>query len=263
MDASVRAPAVAGTFYPSEPSELRSAVEGFLRMATPAGTASPRAIVGPHAGYVYSGPVAGSAYAALAGHQATYRRVVLVGPSHRVWFRGVAAPSHRAFATPLGEVVIWRAGVDALVDAGLAQVDDEPHRLEHGLEVHLPFLQSALGPFELLPLVVGEAKVDAVADALALFWGEPETLFVISTDLSHFLTHEAAQERDLRTAQAVESLRGDGLRSEDACGWLPLAAALRLARGSECTIERLDLRDSSDTAGSPERVVGYGAWVLR
>jgi MEMO1 family protein len=262
MTSSLRAPAVAGAFYPSDATVLRAAVATYLREARPVSVDRPRAIIGPHAGYVYSGPVAGSAYAAVLPHASEYRRVVLVGPSHRVWFRGIAAPSHHAFATPLGDVPVCRASVAALVDAGLALVDDEPHRREHGLEVHLPFLQEVLGAFVLVPLVVGDASGEAVAEALGLFWDDPETLLVVSTDLSHFLTHDEARERDLATAEAIEALEGGCLRPEDACGWLALAGALALMRRAGSEIERLDLRDSSDTAGDPARVVGYGAWVV-
>lgn len=219
-------------------------------------------VVGPHAGYVYSGPIAGSAYQTLEGHGDVFERVVLIGPSHRVWFQGIAIASVDAFGTPLGDVPLCAAARRTLVDQGLAVVDDGPHAQEHGLEVHLPFLMATLGRFALVPLVVGEATDGAVEAALAPFVREPRTLVVVSTDLSHFLDHETARRRDLATASAVESLDGSGIGPRDACGWLALRGALRLARRQGLEIERLDLRDSSDTAGEPARVVGYGAWAL-
>lgn len=259
---TVRPSAVAGTFYPADPGSLRASVEGHLRAATPRSVPAPRILIAPHAGYLYSGPIAGSAYRALAPWAEQYERVVLIGPAHRVWFAGVAVPSARAFRTPLGDVPICGDTVRKLVAAGAVIVDDEPHRLEHSLEVHLPFLISVLGTFRIVPLVVGEAAVDAVADGLRHLIEDPRTLLVVSTDLSHYLPRRVAAVRDLATATAIEDLNGDAIGPADACGCLPLRAALALAREEGLEIERLDLRDSSDTAGSPDRVVGYGAWTL-
>jgi AmmeMemoRadiSam system protein B len=206
--------------------------------------------------------VAGSAYAALRPHAEAFDRVVLIGPAHRVYVRGLAAPSVSFFRTPLGDVPLDRHAIDLLVAEGLAHVDDGPHAPEHGIEVHLPFLQRILGAFLLVPLVVGEASAAQVAAALAPLWRTPRTLLVVSTDLSHFLDYGAATARDARTALAIEEMVPAQIQVADACGWLPLRGALVLALRDGLTVSRLDLRNSGDTQGDKDRVVGYGAWVI-
>lgn len=253
-----RPPAVAGTFYPSDPSELRSVVEAAVGDA-PAGPV-PKAIVAPHAGYVFSGPVAGSAYARVAG--AAVSRVVLLGPAHRTPDAGIAASSAGAFSTPLGDVAVDTATRDALVDAGLVVVGDDAHAREHSLEVHLPFLQVCLGDVLVLPLAVGQVGPEEVAEVLDRVWGGDETLIVVSTDLSHYNDHATATELDRRTAAAVVARRPDRLGRYDACGVIPLQGLLLAADGHGLAVELLDLRTSADTAGSPDRVVGYGAFAL-
>jgi AmmeMemoRadiSam system protein B len=262
---SVRAPAVAGLFYPAEAAALRDAVDGLLGEVPPPrfGAERPRALIAPHAGYAYSGPVAASAFRPVAGADAPFTRVVVIGPSHYVAFRGIAAPRASAFAMPLGEIPVDHAAIAGMPGVALA---DEPHRREHAIEVELPFLQRALGRdrFALVPLVVGDAAAEEVAVALAVFADDPKTLVVVSSDLAHFLPYEAAARRDQTTAAAIERLEGDQVRAEDACGWLPIRGWLDIARQRSLRVERLDLRNSGDMAAGEDRrsVVGYGAWAF-
>jgi MEMO1 family protein len=246
--APVRAPAVAGTFYPADADELRSTVSRLLASAPPGLPA--KAIVAPHAGYVYSGPIAASAFRCLSPG---VRRVVLFGPSHFALLRGVAAPKAAAFETPLGRV--------ALDVPDELPRNDAPHALEHSLEVEVPFLQVALGDFRLVPLAVGDADPAEIAEVLARLWDGPETAIVVSSDLSHYLPYDEAREMDGQTARRIEQLVP--VAPGAACGAAPLNGLLFEAarRGMRC--ERLDLRNSGDTAGDRSRVVGYGAFALR
>jgi AmmeMemoRadiSam system protein B len=262
--ASVRPPAVAGSFYPRDPDELRSAVEGFLREApAPSGTVGPvpKAVIAPHAGYVYSGPIAGSAFRTLASAVGTVQRVVLIGPSHFVPIRGLALPGHPRFATPLGEIAIQPEGAQASLRLPQVRVIPEAHTREHSLEVELPFLQVLFGEFDLVPLAVGEASGEEVADVLERLWGGPETVIVISSDLSHYLPYESAQQVDRATADEILALGGP-LQSRQACGAVPVNGLLEVARRRGLVPELLDLRNSADTAGDPSRVVGYGAFAF-
>ncbi len=222
----------------------------------------PKAIVAPHAGYVYSGPVAGSAYARVVPGRGRITRVVVLGPAHRVPVPAVAASGADAFATPLGVVPVDVESRDALVDAGLVVVHDEAHAQEHSLEVQLPFIQVCLGDVTMLPLAVGPVSPNAVAEVLERVWGGDETLVVISTDLSHYHDHATATELDRRTAAAIVACRPDRLRPYDACGLIPVQGLLLAAERHQLDVELLDLRTSADTAGSPDRVVGYGAFAL-
>src|SRR4051794_24576614 len=228
---SMRAPAVAGLFYPGEAAALRDAVDRLLgEMPLPHVAADrPRALIAPHAGYAYSGPAAASAFRWVAGAGSPFPRVAVIGPSPHVAFRGIAAPRASAFATPLGEIPVEHAGITGIPGVQLA---DEPHRREHAIEVELPFLQRALGRdrFGLVPLLVGDATGEEVAMALAVFTHDPTTLIVVSSDLSHFLPYEAATRRDQATAAAIERFEGDEVRAEDACGWLPIRGWLDVAR---------------------------------
>lgn len=255
----VRQPAVAGLFYPADPATLRSSVEGHLTGGT-SGPA-PKAIVAPHAGYVYSGPIAGSAYARLRGFE-HITRVVLLGPAHRTPDAGIAASSAGAFATPLGQLDVDTDTRDALVAAGLATIRDDAHAEEHSLEVQLPFVQVCLGEVTVLPLAVGQVSPERVADVLDRTWGGAETLVVVSTDLSHYHDHATATEVDRVTAEAVVARRPDRLGRYDACGVIALQGLLLAAERHDLDVELLDLRTSADTAGGPERVVGYGAFAL-
>lgn len=247
-------------FYPGDAASLRALVAEQLR-DNPSPGPAPKALIAPHAGYVYSGPIAARAYNRLAGASRTIRRVVLLGPAHRVALRGLALPTATAFRTPLGDLPLDTKIMDAL--SGMPQVvrSDEAHRLEHSLEVHLPFLQAQLGEFKLVPLVVGWARPDAVAAVLDKLWGGDETLVVVSSDLSHYHPYEDARRRDADTATRIERLETP-LEGEQACGAHPLNGLLFLARELGLKVTRLDLRNSGDTAGSRDRVVGYGAWTL-
>jgi hypothetical protein len=257
----VREAAVAGMFYPGDSAALRRELREYLR-SPPCARPAPKAIVVPHAGYVYSGPVAASAYAALASGRGQLTRVVLLGPSHRVAFRGLAVSTAEYFATPLGSVELDHEAIAAL--SALPQVVclDAAHVREHSLEVQLPFLQEVLGQFRLVPLAVGDASTEAVAEVLESLWGGPETLIVVSTDLSHYLDYGAAQRRDRASCAAIEALRYEDLDHASACGCTPLAGLLCVARRRGLRVSTLDLRNSGDTAGDRERVVGYGAWRL-
>ena len=262
--ARVRPPAVAGTFYPGSPDSLRSAVRSaFADAVVPAADAPvPKGLVVPHAGYVYSGAIAASAYARIIPARSTIRRVVLLGPSHRVYVRGLAVPGVDAFQTPLGIVPIDADARDVVVELPGVRVDDRGHADEHSLEVQLPFLQSVLDEFVLLPFSVGDATVDEVTAVLDACWGGPETLVVISTDLSHYHRHDEAARLDARTAAAIAACRPDGIGDTDACGAYPLRGLLQVASERGLSVEQLDLRSSGDTAGDRHRVVGYGAFAV-
>jgi AmmeMemoRadiSam system protein B len=258
---------VAGSFYPDDPRALRARVEACLdegrrRQASVVGTLRPKALVVPHAGYVYSGPVAGSAYALLAPWAAEIRRVVLVGPSHRVAFRGLATSGAEAWETPIGDVSLDRAGAAALAPLAQVQELEAAHAREHSLEVQLPFLQALLPDFLLLPLVAGDAPAPAVAEVLEAVWGGDETLVLISSDLSHYHDYEAARALDRAATAAIEALRPEGLGEESACGRVPLRGLLLAARAHGLEARTLDLRSSGDTAGPRDAVVGYGAYAL-
>ena len=264
---TTRPPAVAGIFYPSDATALAAEVDRHLASASPAAPVRPKAVIAPHAGYPYSGPIAGSAFRPWRDDPPPVRRVVLLGPAHTrpCW---IAASGADAFATPLGEVPIDRAGVDALVRAGLADVDEAPHAEEHSLEVQLPFLQRLFhrvdlhvdSHFDLLPLVVGDAEPDEVARLLEACWGGPETLVVVSSDLSHYLDAEAARRADTATTEAIEQLRFEAIDFDQACGARPVAGLLAVAARRGLRVSLADLRNSGDTAGPADRVVGYGAF---
>lgn len=259
---ATRPAAVAGMFYPDDPRVLARTVSDLLAHAPAGGaTGTPKAIIVPHAGYVYSGPVAASAYARLAPLRGRIRRVVLLGPAHRVYVRGLALPAADRFATPLGEIPLDRAGMQAL--AGLPQVVSSAaaHQMEHSLEVQLPFLQQVLGEFRLLPLAVGEATADEVAEVLETVWGGDETLIVISSDLSHYLPASLARQVDRATANAILAMN-PRLGHEQACGATPINGLLLAARRHGLRPVELDLRNSGDTAGDPDRVVGYAAFAF-
>lgn len=258
----IRRPAVAGLFYPDERDELHAMIQDFLKQSKTTGH-PPKALIVPHAGYVYSGPVAASAYALLAQARGTVRRVVLMGPSHRVGFRGIAACSADSYATPLGNVVIDRKGVEKILDLPGVGLLDQAHAQEHSLEVHLPFLQEVLGDFELIPLVAGEASPEEVATVLERLWGGPETLIVVSSDLSHYHDYQTARRMDRATSTAIEELRPEALDYESACGRVPVTGLLVAARRHGMTARTVDLRNSGDTVGGRDKVVGYGAYVFQ
>ena len=258
----VRPPAVAGTFYPANALQLREAVDGYLAAAD-CPEAPPKALIAPHAGYIYSGPVAASVYAHLRNLTAPVERVVLLGPAHRLRFDGLAAPGVRYFATPLGEIELDEVAIERALAHPFVDHLPQAHELEHSLEVQLPFLQILLGEFKLVPLLVGDATGRQVADVLETLWGGAETLIVISSDLSHYLDYESARDIDARTSQAIIELRGDDIGFEQACGRLPVQGLLEVARRRDLRGSIVDLRNSGDTAGSMDRVVGYGAYAFR
>lgn len=262
---TTRQPAVAGMFYPADPRELHDMVARYLKDAADTGNDSPppKAIIVPHAGYVYSGPVAASAYARLQPVHDKIHRVILLGPSHRIPLFGLAISSVDEFVTPLGPVMLDSEAIRSIADLRQVRILDEAHTMEHSLEVHIPFLQEVLDDFTLVPLVVGDARPDEVAEVLERLWGGPETLIVISSDLSHYHDYSTAQNMDRSTSNAIENLQLEKIHSEDACGCRPVSGLLYLARKIGLQAETIDLRNSGDTAGDKNRVVGYGAYVFR
>jgi len=255
--ASIRPAAVAGQFYPRDERVLRTQLAEMLSTAVAFEAApEPKAIIVPHAGYMYSGPVAASAYALLAPMRERIRRVVMLGPTHRVAVRGFSLPAAQCFSTPLGEVPLARAEWEALQARADVLVDDRPHAFEHCLEVQLPFLQVSLERFEIVPVLVGDASPEATAGLIESLWGGPETLILISSDLSHYLSYREAQWSYRAAVDQVLELRA-GLDHEQACGATPINGLLLAARKHHLRAHLLDLRNSGDTAGDRSRVVGY------
>lgn len=259
----IRNAAVAGLFYPGEPRALAAEVDDLLAGAgEPAPRLGfPKALIVPHAGYIYSGPVAARAYDELAPARGTVRRVVMLGPVHRVPVRGLAVPGAQAFATPLGTVAVDHEALAAV--RGLPQVvqSDPAHALEHALEVQLPFLQKQLGEFSLVPFAVGMASVDEVAEVIERLWGGPETLVVLSTDLSHYHPYDEARRIDARTVERIAAFAAD-LHHEEACGATPLNGLLALAKRKGLSVRLLAACNSGDTAGGKGQVVGYSAFAI-
>lgn len=260
--AGVRPAAVAGRFYPDDPAELRIQVKACLTGAHAGNSGVPKAAMVPHAGYVFSGPVAGSVYACLAAGREQVRRVVLLGPTHYVSFRGLAASSASAFESPLGRVPLDLEALDRARALPQVTTLDEAHRQEHSLEVQLPFLQTIFAGFKLVPLLVGDADPDQVSETLGLLWGGPETCVIISSDLSHFHRYEAACRLDRAAAAAIQRLDAGGLSEEQACGARPLRGFLKAARERGLRAQLVDLRNSGDTAGNRDRVVGYAGFIF-
>ena len=255
-----REPAVAGMFYPSDPDTLRKQVQGFIDQARPSGLARPpKAIIAPHAGYIYSGPIAGSAYQRVRDVGRSIQRVLLLGPSHYVGFTGLALSHHAAFHTPLGDMPVDATAIRHIQSLPQVHCLEAAHEREHCLEVHLPFLQVVLEHCSIIPLVVGSATPEAVAEVLDLVWNET-TLVVASSDLSHYLDYTSAGTMDRQTCSKIEQLDYAHLKPEEACGAHAVAGLLKAAMRRHLTATTLDLRNSGDTAGDKDRVVGYGAW---
>jgi AmmeMemoRadiSam system protein B len=262
---AVRSPAFAGTFYPSDAAELRQAVHAHLAAALShaKSSAPPKAVIAPHAGYDYSGPVAGCAFAALAPLRGRVTRVVLVGPAHRAYFEGLALPQAEAFATPLGLVrVDVEAAAGLIASSPRVIASDRAHAREHSLEVELPFVQEVLGDVAVVPVVIGDATDEETARAIERLWGGPETCVVVSSDLSHYHAYATARCIDEETARAIEELRPEDIGEDQACGRVGVRALLRTAREHGLGATRCDLRNSGDTAGPRDRVVGYGAFAF-
>ncbi|MFZ4792442.1 MAG: AmmeMemoRadiSam system protein B [Candidatus Competibacteraceae bacterium] len=296
---TIRTPAVAGQFYPADPAQLHIQVRQFLSQVEPPDEPPPKAIIVPHAGYMYSGPVAASAYrnpiqvvefivarascpwakhgqdaratsttglgclyARMKAVRDRITRVVLLGPSHRVGFRGIAVSTMTAFATPLGQIPLDQEAVERVRPLPEVGFLEQAHAQEHSLEVHLPFLQEVLGNFRLMPLVVGDASPAEVGAVLEALWGGPETLIVISSDLSHYHDYRTAQHLDNATSKAIEALRFEDIGYDQACGRNPVNGLLWVARRKNLHGETIDLRNSGDTAGPRNQVVGYGAYVF-
>jgi MEMO1 family protein len=262
QDTKVRPPAVAGSFYAGHPDQLRAEVAELLASAPPSRAVSPKALIVPHAGYIYSGRVAATAFAPLRGRASTIERVVVIGPAHYIAVRGIATPTVDAFETPLGRLPVDHESLAAITDLSFVISADGPHAPEHTLEVELPFLQTLLGSFAVVPLLVGDAAPKNVADVLRRLWGRAETLIVVSSDLSHYHDYDTARRLDAATADAIERHDWGHLGPNDACGFLSIAGLLIEAARRGLRAQRLSLCNSGDAAGGRDRVVGYGAWIF-
>lgn len=264
----IRPAAVAGMFYPSSKTELEQMVSALLARTeelsnkTNEKNVRPKAIIVPHAGYVYSGETAAKVYARLKPFADSIKRVVLLGPAHRVGFYGIAAPAATHFETPLGDIPLDQEAMQRALKIEGVFTLDEAHQQEHSLEVQLPFLQQILGNFTLAPFVVGDAPDELTARLLSELWGDDKTLIVISSDLSHFLDYATATQRDAQTAAHIESFEGEKIGPHEACGYHPVRGLLRVARQKDLAIERIALCNSGDTAGDKSRVVGYASYLL-
>ncbi len=257
----IREPAVAGQFYPGSSSELSTTIRVLLENVQVEPGPAPKALIVPHAGYIYSGPVAATAYARLRPNRELYTRVVLLGPAHSVAVKGLALSAADVFRTPLGDVPLDKAAIAAL-NMPEVMVFDATHQFEHSLEVHLPFLQSVIESFSIVPLVVGDVATETVADVIDGLWGGPETLIVVSSDLSHYLTYEKARTVDNANCLAIENLEVDRIEHHGACGATPIGGLLIAAKRRGMKVTTLDLRNSGDTAGDRNRVFVYGSWLF-
>ena len=257
-----RQPAVAGSFYPANQGQLHLMLDQYLTDAATDEDA-PKAIIAPHAGYIYSGPIAATVYARLKKAHGRITRVVVIGPSHRAAFRGMAVSRAETFTTPLGPVFVDQAAVKSITHLPFVEYLEEVHTYEHSLEVHLPFLQEVLDDFKIVPIVTGEASPEQISQVLDLLWGGDETLIVVSSDLSHYHDYATAQQMDKLTSLAIEELQYERITSKSACGKVPVNGLLKLAHKKALSVTTIDLRNSGDTAGDKASVVGYGAYVIQ
>ena len=257
---TVREPAVAGLFYPADAKELKRDIQHYLAEATPGRIRTPKALIAPHAGYVYSGPVAGEAYAQLAPLAEKITRVVILAPSHRLAFRGLAYSAAEAFETPLGTIEVDSQALAEAAQLPQVQLLERAFENEHALEVHLPFLQETVRSFRIVPFLVSDETPERVAEVLDLLWGGEETLIVISSDLSHYLEYHQAQQMDAEATAAIEAMDPHRLGYNHACGRIPVGGLLLAAKQHNLHTTTLDLRNSGDTAGPRDQVVGYGAY---
>lgn len=259
---TIRPAAVAGQFYPAEADLLQHQLDDMLAQPPLALDEPPRAIIVPHAGYPFSGEVAGAAYASLKPFHDQYDRVVLLGPAHRTYVRGLAVPRAGFFSTPLGDIPIDEVEVKALSGQPEVVFSDEAHAEEHSLEVQLPFLQRVLDKFRLIPVAVGDTDPETVQPIIRRYWDKARTLIVLSTDLSHYLDYDSAVRLDELTGEAIEHMEPERIGEAQACGRVPLRALLKLARQHHARVSTVAMANSGDTAGPRDRVVGYGAWLV-
>jgi len=260
---NVRPTAVAGLFYPTDANVLSDMVNKELAQAKiPSEGHIPKALIVPHAGYIYSGEIAASAYNYLQPIRHTIKHVVIIGPSHRVAFNGLALSSADYFTTPLGNIRLDKQSQEKLSHITGVHVSDQAHATEHSLEVQLPFLQQSLDDFSIIPIVAGNASPELVAQVIETLWGGPETLIVISSDLSHYHDYQTAQQLDSMTSQAILDLNFDAIHSNNACGCIGVNGLLKFAHKHQLIPSVIDLRNSGDTAGSKDSVVGYGAYLF-
>jgi MEMO1 family protein len=257
----IRQPAVSGTFYPATPQKLHQMLTHYLVDVSHNGLV-PKAIIVPHAGYIYSGPIAASAYARLKNAKDVITRVVVIGPSHRVAFLGLAISSADSFSTPLGDIPVDKESVTSIIYLPFVAYLDQAHAFEHSIEVQLPFLQETLSKFRIVPILAGDASPDQVAQVIDALWGGDETLIVISSDLSHYHDYATAIKLDLQTSEHFERLEYERLSYDLACGKVPVSGLLKSAQQKRLSVKTIDLRNSGDTAGDKSRVVGYGAYVV-
>lgn len=257
-----RKPAVAGQFYPDDPQELSKLLKKLFAASRVCQAGQVKAIIVPHAGYIYSGEIAASAYLTLIPQIHKIKRVILLGPAHRVGFHGMATTSVSHYSTPLGDIAIDKAAINIIESLPQVVLLDRAHTHEHSLEVQLPFLQNLLDEFTLVPLVVGECNSQQVSEVLELLWGGEETLIVISSDLSHYNSYNDALHQDLRTSRSIVNLQPENIEFDDACGQIPIKGLLLSASHHHLHAQQVDLRNSGDTAGSRDRVVGYGAYIF-
>jgi len=258
---TTRPAAVANMFYSGDAPTLLHDIKKYIAKVIP-GSTTPKAIIVPHAGYHYSGTVAAHAFAQIQQARHSIKKVVLLGPCHRVPLNGLALPSVDYFETPLGKIPLDREAMDNILQLPQVQIFDQTHQQEHSLEVQLPFLQQILDDFDLVPLVVGDASSSEVSEVIERLWGGDETLIVISSDLSHFMDYDTAMLFDGKTCAAIESLNGDALHFKDACGRIPIQGMLESASRRHMKVTTLDMCNSGDTTGARDRVVGYGAWMF-
>lgn len=255
----IRKAAVAASFYSADPDKLQRMIRNFLDSAKK-NLPVPKAVIAPHAGYIYSGPIAANSYACLCAARAVIKRVILLGASHYTNFTNIALSGAESFATPLGLVKVDQAAIAKIASLSDGSIMDEVHATEHSLEVQLPFLQMVLEDFVIIPLLVSSIEPQPIAKLIESLWGGPETLIVVSSDLSHYLDYQTAQKLDQKTAKAIINLTPQDIQENQACGCLPIKALLEVAIKKHLKIAAIDLRNSGDTSGSKDRVVGYGAF---
>jgi AmmeMemoRadiSam system protein B len=259
----IRRPAVSGMFYPNSPDELRNLIREFIAGVKIKIDRSPKALIAPHAGYQYSGPVAASAFASLKAQADSIKNIIIIGPSHRMPFDGIAAPECDGFETPLGVVPVNQSLIQKALRLPCVKASDLAHSDEHCLEVELPFLQEILPQFTIAPFTVGDASDQDVADLLELLWDGDDTRIVVSSDLSHYLNYSSAKQIDEITANSILNLDHESIDYDQACGCIPVRGLIIAAKKHNLKAELIDLRNSGDTSGNKGKVVGYGAFLFK